>query len=133
MIGLAEVRKRSVGCTAGGGVDLADEERVRPRRMLGEHVAAKPAHGVRQERGAGLVEDVHALPEADRRNAAGEVLCDPFLPGGEQADAEVFGAAQQLVERRLLLDGEADERRIQGERDERSERQPQRARRRGRR
>jgi hypothetical protein len=35
------------------------------------------------------------------------VLRDSFLPGREQADAEVSGAPQQLVERRLLLD-EAD-------------------------
>ena len=43
----------------------------------------------------------------------------------EQADAEVSGAPQQLVQRRLLLDGEADERRVERERDEGAERQSQ--------
>ena len=53
------------------------------------------------------------------------MLRDSFLPRCEQADAEVSGAPQQLVERRLLLDGEADERRVERERDERAERQSQ--------
>ena len=48
-----------------------------------------------------------------------------LLAGGEQADAERSGAAQQLVERGLAPDGEADERRLERERNQGADRQPQ--------
>ena len=63
-----------------GRVDLADEERVRARRMLGEDVAAQPADGAGEKRRAISVEQLDALPEADRRYPTSEVLGHALLP-----------------------------------------------------
>ena len=51
-------------------------------------------------------------------NPAGEMLRDRFLAGGEQADREPAGFAQQLVERGRARDRDPDKRRLDGEGDE---------------
>ena len=91
--------------------------------MLGEDPPAQVADAAGDERCSRLVEDVDAVPERDRWHTAGEVLRDRVLARGEQCHPERPGATEELVQRRLLLDREADERRVEGERDEGPDRQ----------
>ena len=82
--------------------------------MLGLDAAAEPAERAGDERRAlDVVAQLDAGPHRDRRNAPGEVLRDRLLVAREQADAELAGAAQQLVELGLLAEREADERRLE--------------------
>jgi hypothetical protein len=106
-----------------GALDLADEERVVARLLLSRAPAAKPAQRVVQLRRPLGVAQGNALPERDRRHPAGEVLCQGLLALGEHAHGELVRAAQQLVQRRVPPDRNPDERGIQGQRDERSDRQ----------
>ena len=97
------------------------------RLVLGGRAAAEPADGALEFRRAGgdvRVANGDALPERDGRDAAGEVLRQVFLPGCEEADREVAGLAQQLVQRRVAADRDAYERRLQRERDEGGHREP---------
>jgi lipopolysaccharide/colanic/teichoic acid biosynthesis glycosyltransferase len=63
------------------------------------------------------------VPHRDRRDTAGEVLREPLLSGREQRDRTTACIAQELVQRRLLRDREADEGGIEGEADERPDRE----------
>src|SRR5439155_16854259 len=83
------------------------------------------ADRARHERRALALADVDALPERDRRYATREVLRNRLLAGRQQTDAERSGTAQQLVQRRPAPDGEADERRLQRERNQGADRQAQ--------
>ena len=71
----------------------------------------------------GAVALVDPVPDRDRRHAAGEVLRQRELLGAEQRDGEAAGLAQQLVQRGLLRDRDADERRLERQGDERRDRQ----------
>jgi hypothetical protein len=53
------------------------------------------------------------------------VRCESFLRAAEDADAEAIGAPEQLVQRRLPADRDADQRRVERERDERGDGQPE--------
>ena len=63
-----------------------------------------------------------AFPVDDRRIAGGETARELLLIGAEEADREAAGGAEELVARRLLPDRDADERRLERERDERRDR-----------
>ena len=65
------------------------------------------------------------VPEGDRRHAPREVLREPVLPVGEQAEREPARAPEELVHRRLPVDRHADERRLERERHQRADRQAQ--------
>jgi len=66
-----------------------------------------------------------SVPERDRRHAAPEVLREPVLPVGEQAEREPARPAQELVHRRLPVDRHADQRRLDRQRHQRADRQAQ--------
>ena len=63
------------------------------------------------------------LPERDRRDAAGEVLREVSWPAASTLTASSPRLPQQLVQRGVAADREADERRVERERDERRDRQ----------
>ena len=63
----------------------------------------------------------HALPVDDRRVAGGEAARELLLLGAEEADREPAGAAQELVAGSVLADRDADQRRLERERDERGD------------
>ena len=63
----------------------------------------------------------NALPVDDRRVTGGEAARELLLLGAQQADGEAPGAAQELVAGRVLADRDADERRLERERDERGD------------
>ena len=94
-----------------------------PTSHSDREAAFEPADRAGQERRAlrSLVVG-DAVPHRDRRHAAREVLREPLLAAGEQADREAAGLAQQLMELRLLRDRDADERWLEGQRDERAHR-----------
>ena len=86
--------------------------------------ALEPAERALEERRAVRVSQGDAFPHPDRRHAAGEVLRELLLLGGEQRERALAGFPQQLVDRRLPCDRDADERRLERERDERRDGQP---------
>src|SRR5581483_574937 len=61
----------------------------------------------------------NAVPERDRRHTAREVLREVVLIARENRGAPLVRVAQHLVQRRLARDRDADERRLERERDER--------------
>ena len=67
---------------------------------------------------------VDPVPEDERRHAAGEVLGERFLVARQDRRRPRAGVAQELVQRRLVGDRDADERRVERERDERRHGQP---------
>ena len=87
-------------------------ERPRRRRSVwsptghaGEQAALDPAERAFEERRAVVsLAELDPVPVRDGRNPAGEMLRDRFLAGGEQADREPAGLAQQLVERGRACD-----------------------------
>jgi hypothetical protein len=103
-----------------GPLDPADKERMIAGRILALHRAAEPAQCSGDERRAlDLITQRDPRPEGDRRDAPREVLRDRLLVAGEEAHAELPGAAKQLVELRLLAESKPDERRLERQRDER--------------
>ncbi len=83
-------------------------------RVLGLHRAAEPAQRAGDERGAvDIVAELDARPEGDRRHAPREVLRDRLLIAGQEAHAELSGAAEHFVQLRLLAEREPDERRLE--------------------
>ena len=109
-----------------GLLDGGDEEGVVAGGVLLLDAASEPGGGVGELGRAGRVGVAQRdpLPERDRRDAAGEMLGQVLLAGGEDADRELLRLAQQLVQRGVAADREADERRIERERDERGDGQP---------
>ena len=83
--------------------------------------ALEPAERALEERRPGRVPDGDPLPHADRRHAAGEVLRELLLFGGEHRERALAGLPQQLVDRRLPCDRHADERRLEREGDKRGD------------
>ena len=72
-----------------------------------------------------VVAHVDAVPERDRRHARARSAARAASWSPESSDAaQVAGVAQQLVERRLARDRDADERRLERQRDERRDGQP---------
>ena len=117
------VGERRSGLAAFRALDLADEERVVARRMLGAHGADEPAASLREERRPGLVlAELDPVPERDRWNAPREVLRERLLFRAQEADAEAAGVAEQLMQRGLSPECEPDERRLEGEGGERADR-----------
>ena len=98
--------------TASPGESMSAPNRDVPERAHEERRATRP--GLRR----------HAVPHPDRRDATGEMLGEPVLPGCEERDRAAAGLAEELVQRRLAEDREADERRVEREADERADRQP---------
>src|SRR5215470_13732947 len=98
---------------------LAHEERVVADGMFGPNTALDPRERVGEERRAGhTVPRGHALPERDRRHAAGEAGRDVLLVAAEDRHSERARRPQQLVERESASDRDADERWRERERDE---------------
>ena len=67
------------------------------------------------------------VPERDRRDAAREVLRQVRLIAAEDRDGPLRRAAQRLVQRRVDRDRDADEPRLERERDERRDGEPRAA------
>ena len=128
VVALSDTSPRHAGAACRPGParhqDIADEERVCPGRELVSHAALEPPERSLEQRKACRVANSDSFPHPDRRHAAGEVLRERLLTGGEQRERALAGLPQQLVERRLACDCHADERRLEGERDERCDGQP---------
>src|SRR4051812_44177024 len=105
------------------GDDLADEDRVVARVVALPEAALEPCQRVLEQRSARVaVPDGDVVPQHERRRAAREVRGDVGLVAAEDRDAERAREAQKLVERELAPDRDADERRIERQRDQRSHR-----------
>ena len=108
-----EDERARVGRAGLGGLDLGDEEGVVSGGVLAGHASAQPCGGAVELRRPGGGAEGDALPERDRRHPAREVLGEVLLSRGQDADRELVGVAQQLVERRVAPDREPDERRLE--------------------
>src|SRR5712692_227483 len=102
---------------------LAGEQRVVAGVVLGPHAALEPRQRVGEQRRAHLAGPrLDPGPEADRRDAPREVRRDSRLIAAQDRDAEQARGAQQLVERDVLSDRDADERWVERQRDQRADR-----------
>jgi hypothetical protein len=108
-----------------GALDVADEERVIARLMLGLQPALEPADGAGEQRASRPLPDLDPVPERNRRHSAGEVLRERDLIGSEDRDSEATRSAQQLVQRRLPSDRDRDERWLERNGHERGNGQPE--------
>ena len=94
-----------------------------PVRDLVDRARRQPADGT-DEQTRVVLAHLDAVPERDRRHAAREVLREVLLLAREHRRRPLACIAQQLVERCLQCDRDADEPRLEREREERRDRQP---------
>jgi hypothetical protein len=100
--------------------DLAHEERVIAQLVLGGQAALDPAERSREQWRTKLAAlGLDPGPVRDRRDAAREVLCEVLLLGGEDADRERARLSKQLVQGGMPAESDAEEQRLERERDER--------------
>jgi len=114
--------------SGGAGVsrlDARDEEGVVAGLELVGDAAAQPPGRFRELwRPFDALSERDSLPQRDRRHASREMLREVLLSGGQDAHRELAGLAQQLVQRGVAPDREADLRRVARKRHERGDRQP---------
>src|SRR3954447_1856448 len=92
--------------------DLADEDRVIAGVVALPGSAFHPRQRVREQRRTRCAfPGRNAVPEDERRHAPGEVRGNGGLVAAQDRDAERFGRPQQLVQRNVTADRDADERR----------------------
>jgi hypothetical protein len=106
-------------------LDQADEEGVVADAVLGADRALEPAERAFEQGASRTRPSLDPLPHRDRRHPPGEVLRQRDLVGAEQRDGEAARVAQQLVRGGRVGDRDADERRLERERDERGDREPE--------
>src|SRR5947209_11937186 len=87
--------------------------------VLGARARLEPADCAFDERRDRSLAAVDAVPVHDRRAAGREALRQLALVAAEEADRPRACAAEELVARGLLADRDADERRVERQRDER--------------
>src|SRR4051794_2259608 len=105
------------------GHDLADEDRVIAGVVAFPEAAFHPTQSPCEQRHAGLaVSDRDVVPQHERRHAPSEVRGNVGLVAAQDRDAKGLGRAQELVQRHVAPDGDADERRLERQRDKRPDR-----------
>jgi Ca2+:H+ antiporter len=106
------------------GLHRADEDRVVARLVLGDGFAFEPAERAVDQRAPFAVAHVDPVPEGDRWDAAArEVLSHPGLVSREEARGPAACTPDRLVRGGLLADRDPDQGRLEGEGDERPDRQ----------
>ena len=108
------------------GHDSADEERVVAGLVLVDDPGLDPAEGAVEKRAARrALPPLDAVPVSERRDAAGEMLGHGLLIAGKEAERETARVSQQLVHGRLPAHRDADEGRLERERERRPDGQPE--------
>src|SRR6185312_15503499 len=113
------VNERVVGRPVRDREDVGDEEGVVAGVRLGSRLSLDPAERAVDQRRDLSLACRHPLPVDNRRVPGREAARELLLLGSEQADREAPGAPQELVAGGVLADRDPDQRRIEGERDER--------------